>query len=229
MNVLIVVVHNIDGFLQEKFANVSTAITKLLYYLVQCYKILSCLFIKILLGIFFFVTSQSGINGVSLATNMGVNVNSARLFLRKLRTACKTSNEATILKGCIDFDGAYLGGVDEGGKRGVGSKKQTVMIGIESEIVSYETDKGKVTKKYPGKARFTLVPSENGDDVVKYMDKCVKEGTIVYSDGGKGISILNQVIRDIDGNVEHYANGEPVKRYKYQLINRKFDKNNNSL
>lgn len=186
-------------------------------------------FYQILLGIFFFVTSQSGINGVALATNMGININSARLFLRKLRTACKTENEATALKGCLDFDGAYLGGVDEGGKRGLGSKKQTVMVGVESAIVTHDTEDGPITKKYPGKARFTLVTSENGADIVEFMKKCVKEGAIVYSDGGKGISVLNQVIKDVDGNIVKNANGDPVKRYKYQLINHKFDKSTNSL
>lgn len=186
-------------------------------------------FYQIILGIFFFVTHQSGINGTTLATNMGINVNSARLFLRKLRTACKTSNDTTILKDCIDFDGAYLGGVDEGGKRGLGSKKQTIMVGVESEIVTRETDRGTITKKYPGKARYTIVSSENGDDIVKFMKKCVKEGAVVYSDGGKGISVLNQVIKDVDGTIVQHNNGEPVKRYKYELINDLFDKSTNSL
>lgn len=88
-------------------------------------------FYQILLGVFFFVTNQSGINGTTLAVDMGVNVNTARLFLRKLRTICKEENDMVILENLIDFDGAYLGGVDEGGKRGLGSKKQTILVGIE--------------------------------------------------------------------------------------------------
>lgn len=100
-------------------------------------------FYQILLGIFLFVTNQSGVNGSTLAIHMGVNVNTARFFLRKLRSACQTSNDLVILKNMIDFDGAYLGGVDQGGKRGLGSNKQTALVGVE---IGQATNKeGKVT------------------------------------------------------------------------------------
>lgn len=78
---------------------------------------------KILLGIYYFVTSQSGINGTTLADYIGVNINTARLFLRKLRVACKNDNDKQILEGLVDLDGDYVGGKKISGKRGLGSKK----------------------------------------------------------------------------------------------------------
>lgn len=98
---------------------------------------------KMLLGIYLFVQSQAGISGTDLADNLEINVNSARLFLRKLRVACKVENDEIKLTNLIDFDGGYLGGVDTGGKRGLGSKKQTILVGVE--VVSNQ-DK---TKEYP--------------------------------------------------------------------------------
>lgn len=88
-------------------------------------------FYQILTGIFFFVTSQSGISGTNLAIHMGVNVNTARLFLRKLREGCRTKNSTIFLENMIELDCGYLGGVDEGGKRGAGAKKQTIAVAIE--------------------------------------------------------------------------------------------------
>lgn len=88
-------------------------------------------FFQILLGIFLFVSSQSGINGPTLATQMGVNVNTARLFLRKLRCACKFENETVKLEDCVQLDCGYLGGVEEGGKRGLGAKKQPIVVSIQ--------------------------------------------------------------------------------------------------
>lgn len=45
----------------------------------------SCLsFFQILMGIFYFVISQSGISETTLALYMGTNVSKACLFLRKL-------------------------------------------------------------------------------------------------------------------------------------------------
>ena len=101
-------------------------------------------FFQILLGIYLFISEQSGINGVSLANQMGVNVNTARLFLRKLRAACSIGNEETILKGSVELDCAYIGGVDQGGKRGLGSDKQTVAVSVE--ICEVENKKGKKTR-----------------------------------------------------------------------------------
>ena len=75
---------------------------------------------------------------------MGVNVNTARLFLRKLRAACSIGNEETILKGSVELDCAYIGGVDQGGKRGLGSDKQTVAVSVE--ICEVENKKGKKTR-----------------------------------------------------------------------------------
>lgn len=157
---------------------------------------------------------------------MGVNVNTARLFLRKLRSACQTSNNLVILQNMIDFDGAYLGGVDEGGKRGLGSNKQTALIGVE---ISQSTNRNGEVTEFPGKARITLVTSENGEDVLEYMRNCVKKGTIVRSDGGKGISVLNQIRKDVDGTPLRDASGNYIKKYDYNLQAEKFDKKDESL
>lgn len=78
---------------------------------------------QLLTGIYFFTVSQSSISGTELAINMGVNVNTARLFLRKIRTACKQQNDRILLGKMSELDCGNLGGVDEGGKRGAGAKK----------------------------------------------------------------------------------------------------------
>lgn len=102
-------------------------------------------FYQILLGLFFFVSTQSGISGTILAQYMSVNVNTARLFLRKVRCATQISNESVILKGSVELDCGNLGGVDEGGKRGAGAKKQSIAVAVEFEegvnkkIIRYDT------------------------------------------------------------------------------------------
>lgn len=98
---------------------------------------------KLLLGIYLFVHTQAGISGTDLASHLEINVNSARLLLRKLRMACKSEHDAIQLDKLIDFDGAYLGGVEQGGKRGLGSKKQTILVGVE--MIADENSK----KEYP--------------------------------------------------------------------------------
>ena len=88
----------------------------------------------------------------------------------------------------------------------------------------------KVKKRgFPGKARFQLIKSENGEEITTFVKRAISPKTIIYSDGGKGISVLNQVIKDVDGNVVYKENGEPVKRYDYELKSEIFDEKKNPL
>ena len=81
----------------------------------------------------------------------------------------------------------------------------------------------------PGKARFKLVTSENSKEIIPFVQSSIKEGAIIYSDKGTGIGVLNQKIKDIDGNIVYKSNGEPVMRYNYKLKNEVFDKKENPL
>lgn len=56
----------------------------------------SCLsFFQILMGIFCFIISQSGIRGTTLTLFIGTNVSTVRLFLRKLSKACELGSKET--------------------------------------------------------------------------------------------------------------------------------------
>lgn len=81
----------------------------------------------------------------------------------------------------------------------------------------------------PGKARFKLVTSENGKEIIPFVQSSIEEGSIIYADKGPGISVLGQKIKDVDGNIIYRCNGEPVMRYNYKLENTKFDKKDNPL
>lgn len=183
-------------------------------------------FSKLLIGIYYFAVSQSGISGTELAINMGVNVNTARLFLRKIRTACKTQNDTIVLGMKAELDCANLGGVDEGGKRGAGAKKQTVAVAVEYTTGS--TKRGR-TVDFPGRAKIELIRSENAEQIIEFTKRCIHPKSLIRSDRGHAINALSQTIRDIDGNVVKRNDGSAIKRYDYELINAKFDKHVNPL
>lgn len=143
-----------------------------------------------------------------------MNINTARLFLRKLREACKTDNNKHILSEMVELDGDYIGGVDRGGKRGVGAKKQRVMIAVE--IID-----SKQGYLIPGRARFGLVKSENGKEILSFVRRAIKRNTLIKADEGRGIAVLDQKVKDSSGN--------ELAKYPYKLESKKFDKNSNSL
>ena len=143
----------------------------------------------ILLGIYYFVSSQSGINGTTLAVYLGVNVNTARLFLRKLRVACENETAMEQLKGLVYLDGGYFGGVDEGGKRGAGSDKQTVMVAVE--MIPVMDKEGTTKREFPGKAAIKLVKSENGVDILDFIYSNTRE-RFIHSCGQRNRYIGNK-------------------------------------
>lgn len=74
-----------------------------------------------------------------------------------------------------------------------------------------------------------MIKSENGEEITAFVKRFISPKTIIYSDGGKGIRVLNQVIKDVDGNVVYKENDEPVKRYDYELKSEVFDEEKNPL
>lgn len=73
---------------------------------------------------YFFTVSQSGISGMELAINMGVDVTTARLFLGKIKTAYKEQNDTLLSNKIAELTCGNLGGIDEGGKCGTGGVQQ---------------------------------------------------------------------------------------------------------
>lgn len=172
----------------------------------------------ILMGIYLFVSSQNGISGTQLAYELGINVNSGRLLLRKIRKLTEILNEEEYLEGIIDIDGAYLGGIERGGKRGRGSKKQGVLVAVELE-------KG----IYPGKAIIATCKSENGKEILAFAQKHIKEGAFLNSDKSTGFEVFNQCYKDIDKKMVLDEAGNPIKKYPYTICMEKSDRNNNPM
>lgn len=166
----------------------------------------------ILMGVFLFSSSQNGISGTQLAYDLGINVNSARLFLRKLRKLAETLNNEELLEGTIDIDGAYLGGVSRGKKRGRGSEKQSVLVAIELE-----------NGIYPGKAMISPCKSENGSEIVAFVTKHIKENSELNADKSTGFDVLRQCYKDVDGNVVLNREGKPIQKYPYKIHQEKSD------
>lgn len=172
----------------------------------------------ILMGIFLFVSSQNGISGTQISYELGINVNSGRLLLRKIRKLTEMLNETEQLEGSIDIDAAYLGGVDRGGKRGRGSKKQGILIAVEME-------KG----IYPGKAVISTCKSENGSEIISFVQKFIKKNAHLNSDKSTGFEIINQCYKDADGQLVLNKEGNPIKKYPYSIRLEKTDIKKNPL
>lgn len=84
-------------------------------------------------------------------------------------------------------------------------------------------------RSFPGKACCRSIASENGKEILSFCQDNIARKTTIYSDSSNGISVLGQVVKDVDGNIVYHQDGTPVKRYGYNLEANDFDKENNPL
>ena len=94
-------------------------------------------------------------------------------WLQKIRTAMVNPKQAK-LSGTIEVDETYIGGEEEGGKRGRGSEnKSLVVVGIE--ILEGVNQLGRV--------RMKVVPDASKESLQGFIKENVEPGSTVITDG----------------------------------------------
>ncbi len=94
-------------------------------------------------------------------------------------------SEREKLSGIVEVDETLIGSVDEGGKRGRGSKKSIVVIAIELH-----------KPKGFGRIRMRFIPSassENLTNLTNFINDVIQPGSTVCTDGWKGYNNLQSL------------------------------------
>ena len=117
------------------------------------------------------VSSKGGISALELSRQMGISEESAFTLLHKLRHAM-VDPERTKLSGRVEVDETYIGGPVEG--RGSGKFKggQVIVVGAVE-----------VADKMPKRIRFRVVEDGNRDDLHRFIQDVVEQGSKIVTDG----------------------------------------------
>lgn len=73
---------------------------------------------------------KRGISATMLSRELGLNYKSAWFLLHRIRKAMADRDSEYNLSGIVELDDAYFGSSDEGGKRGRGTDKAKVVVGL---------------------------------------------------------------------------------------------------
>ena len=123
-------------------------------------------------------TAKNGMSAQTLASTLGTSYRVAWVMLQRYRVAMVRA-EREKLRGDVEVDETFVGGVDHGGKRGRGAKKCVVVIAVEIK-----------QPKGFGRVRMRHVPDAAAASLEPFICAVVEPGSTVLTDGWSGYNGL---------------------------------------
>ena len=132
-------------------------------------------------AIYLVARDKRGLSALALSKQIDVSYPTAWLMIQKLREAMEYRDSNYKLANIVELDDAFFGSPDEGGKRGLGTSKMKVIIGISL------TDEGK-----PQFAKMEVVDNIDSSTLKKTAQENIEPGSIIKSDGYKSYGVLKK-------------------------------------
>jgi transposase-like protein len=127
-----------------------------------------------------YVTNQKyGVSALGLQRVLGLgSYQTAWTILHKLRTAMVRPGRDR-LRGCVEADETYVGGVEEGVHGRETHEKSIVVMAVEV-----------LSPKGFGRVRMRRIPDVSGDSLISFVCDAVEPGAVVRTDGWSGYNDL---------------------------------------
>ena len=147
-----------------------------------------------LTAMWLFATQKDGMSAKSLQENLGINsYRSAWLLLHKLRVAMVRSDREP-LSGLVEVDEEYIGGIEEGGKRGRGSEnKQLVALAVQLEKINSKKPHSSLRDYRLAKIRAKCIKSASKEELHTFVSENVAPGSTLYRDDWAGYGGLDEL------------------------------------
>jgi transposase-like protein len=127
---------------------------------------------KWFLAIYLISTDKRGCSALRLKKELGIAYDTAWTMTHKIRNAMGQRNAMYLLSGIVEADDAFFGSPSEGGKRGRGTDKTPVVIGL-----SLGGD------KRPKYLRAQVIKAVNGDALLEFAESSIEKGSLIRCDG----------------------------------------------
>jgi len=134
---------------------------------------------------FLATTLTPGISAVQLGHQLGIREETAFQMLHKLRSAM-VSVDREALKGTVEADETYVGGVQKGGTVGRSTDGRTLVLGV----VEVRTSAG--GERHAGRVRLRVSPDAGATSIDEFFADNVAKGARVRTDGWPGYTNLKK-------------------------------------
>ena len=133
------------------------------------------------LAMFLFVSSKRGISALELSRQLGLSYPTAWSWLHKLRVAMEDRYQA-LLRGLVEVDEAYVGGLEEG--RGGRSLRKKALVAGAVEVPE--------ARPGFGRARLAHLPDASKISLTDFVESQIHPSALVKTDGHRGYDDLEK-------------------------------------
>jgi transposase-like protein len=130
-------------------------------------------------AIYLVAHDKRGISAVTLSEDLEVSYKTAWLILHKIRNAMSIRDSQYMLAGIVELDNAFIGAPTEGGKRGRGTDKTKVVVGLSLN-----------QQGHPLYVKMEVVPDIKGLTLVDFANRAIETGSVISSDAYKSYNAL---------------------------------------
>ena len=136
---------------------------------------------KWFLAIYLMGSDKRGCSALRLKRELKIAYDTAWTISHKIRKAMGERDGLYLLQGTVEMDEAFFGSPDEGGKRGRGSDKTPVVVGLSLG------EKGE-----PTYCRAQVLKNADGEAIKVFAKQAVLLGSVILTDGLKIYRLLGE-------------------------------------
>lgn len=136
---------------------------------------------KWFLAIYLIAHDKRGISATRLSDELEVTYKTAWLMLHKIRKAMRKRDATYTLAGIVELDDAFFGAPSEGGKRGRGTDKTKVLVGLSLN-----------KQGYPLFLKMEVVPNIKAQTLIDFAEEKIQPGSMISSDAYHSYRALNE-------------------------------------
>ncbi len=125
---------------------------------------------------------KRGISATMLSRELDISYKAAWFMLHRIRKAMADRDSSYTLNGIIELDDAYFGAPEEGGKRGRGTTKTKVVVGLSLN-----------SKNQPQYLKMQIVNNLKKETIADFAHKYIEEGSSISSDAYRS---YNQLVKE---------------------------------
>ena len=142
---------------------------------------------------------KRGCSAAQIQRELDLAYGTAWLMCHKIRSAMGERDTQYVLDGYIEVDDAFFGGASEGGKRGRGTDKTVVLVGVSLD-----------EKRRPLFAKMKVAPNVRRETLETFAKENFSQGAFLSSDGFSSYKTI--------GDFKHIAEPQSADHLKWLHI-----------